>query len=193
MDLTIKTLEIGGFIPSIYSMRLPFKANGKSDTEADFSIITPNITNSLLETHTNFKFGHKDKILANKLVLNGDEHAKSIRGIIVWCEIDAPRYWWQEMDTYRFGHERLSSESTMHVEAKGLSGKELQEFKSEYKEGNNQTRVDLFSYQTLRRIYFQRKNHRLPEWHQFCNWIEELPYSNLLITCERNNDKTMVN
>ena len=38
------------------------------------------------------------------------------------------------------------------------------------------------NYAVLRNIYFQRCNHRLPEWHQFCNWIESLPYAKELIT-----------
>lgn len=41
-----------------------------------------------------------------------------------------------------------------------------------------------FNYQTLRNIYFQRRNHRLPEWHTFCKWIESLPYAKELITIE---------
>ena len=32
------------------------------------------------------------------------------------------------------------------------------------------------NYQQLKTIYFQRKNHRLPEWREFCKWIETLPY-----------------
>ena len=31
-------------------------------------------------------------------------------------------------------------------------------------------------YQQLKTIYYQRKNHRLPEWRTFCDWIETLPY-----------------
>lgn len=38
------------------------------------------------------------------------------------------------------------------------------------------------SYQTLRNIYFARKNHKLDEWHEFCKMIEALPHSEL-ITC----------
>lgn len=34
------------------------------------------------------------------------------------------------------------------------------------------------NYQTLWHIYKARKNHRLPEWHVFCDWIEELPWFN---------------
>ena len=32
------------------------------------------------------------------------------------------------------------------------------------------------NYQQLKTIYAQRKNHRLPEWRTFCDWIETLPY-----------------
>lgn len=35
--------------------------------------------------------------------------------------------------------------------------------------------IDL-DYETLFNIYYQRKNHKLDEWHQFCEWIEDLPY-----------------
>jgi hypothetical protein len=48
-------------------------------------------------------------------------------------------------------------------------------------EGWMQKRVRCFSYQTLRRLYLQRKKHRLPEWQVFCNTIEELPYADSLI------------
>lgn len=36
------------------------------------------------------------------------------------------------------------------------------------------------NYRQLKTIYKQRKNHRLPEWHTFCEWIESLPYSELI-------------
>ena len=36
------------------------------------------------------------------------------------------------------------------------------------------------NYRQLKTIYQQRKNHRLPEWKVFCEWIETLPYSELI-------------
>lgn len=48
-------------------------------------------------------------------------------------------------------------------------------------EGWLQTRTWTANYAILRNIYFQRKSHRLSEWHQFCKWIEQLPYSKELI------------
>ena len=40
------------------------------------------------------------------------------------------------------------------------------------------------NYRCLKNIYAQRKNHRLPEWREFCAWIETLPYAKELILCE---------
>lgn len=45
-----------------------------------------------------------------------------------------------------------------------------------------QTRTVTMSYANLRNIYFQRKNHKLREWTDFCDWIKTLPYSGELIT-----------
>lgn len=45
-----------------------------------------------------------------------------------------------------------------------------------------QTRTVTMSYANLRNIYFQRKSHKLKEWHDFCDWIKTLPYSQELIT-----------
>ena len=36
------------------------------------------------------------------------------------------------------------------------------------------------NYRQLKTMYQQRKNHRLPEWRQFCEWIKNLPYSELI-------------
>ena len=51
-----------------------------------------------------------------------------------------------------------------------------------------QTRTWTANYAILRNIYFQRKNHKLKEWHQFCDWIKTLPYSKELITLGDENE-----
>ena len=48
----------------------------------------------------------------------------------------------------------------------------------------NQKRTLMLNYEVLANIYKSRKNHKLDEWHTFCEWIETLPYSEL-ITGER--------
>ncbi len=40
----------------------------------------------------------------------------------------------------------------------------------------NQKRTLQLNYQVLKSMYFARKNHKLDEWHEFCEWCESLPY-----------------
>ena len=44
----------------------------------------------------------------------------------------------------------------------------------------NQKRTVMLNYEVLANIYKSRKNHRLDEWHTLCDWISELPYSELI-------------
>ena len=44
----------------------------------------------------------------------------------------------------------------------------------------NQRRTILLNYQVLKNMYHARKNHKLDEWRTFCEWIETLPYSELI-------------
>lgn len=44
----------------------------------------------------------------------------------------------------------------------------------------NQTRNVMMNYEVLANIYKSRKDHKLDEWQNFCKWIEELPYSELI-------------
>jgi hypothetical protein len=44
----------------------------------------------------------------------------------------------------------------------------------------NQKRTVMLNYEVLRNMYHARKNHKLEEWHEFCDWIEKLPYSEFI-------------
>jgi hypothetical protein len=44
----------------------------------------------------------------------------------------------------------------------------------------NQKRTVMLNYEVLCNIYHSRKNHKLDEWHTFCDWIRGLPYSELI-------------
>ena len=44
----------------------------------------------------------------------------------------------------------------------------------------NQKRTVMLNYEVLVNIYKSRRNHKLDEWHIFCDWIEELPYSEVI-------------
>lgn len=127
------------------------------------------------------------KILATK----DGGHNKFLESIKVWVAVQAPRYWWQEADTYRLSTKQ--SESTMHtllnrkvtqndfenwvpVETmmalnETIHRKSFHEAKNILPEGFLQTRVWCLSVKTLRNIYAQRINHRLPQWKKFLDTV----------------------
>ena len=206
--MKIETIEIAGLAGALTALRLPFGKEVRShiDTfykyddrggnrfESGDGYISFEQIERLDEMKSIDYFGRptmygcyvlqmvdKDLALLQTLVKRGDEHAKVVRGIMVWARIKAPVYFTRELETYRAGRERLSSSSTMHQECQGLSGEELQRAKAELPMGTEQDFVDVYSYQTLRRIIAQRHNHRLPEWHQFIDWVRTLPLAEDLI------------
>lgn len=48
----------------------------------------------------------------------------------------------------------------------------------------NQMRTCSFNYETLINIFYARRDHKLAEWHTFCDWIQTLPYAEELIIAE---------
>ncbi len=177
--MKIETLELAGMASALEALRLPYGKGKRSLTYA-----TRRGSEESLFVESKVVISSEDKALLKKLLLAGDEHAKVLRGVVVWTKITAPVYWWAECETYICGHQRLCSESTMHIDCKGLKGEELQQAKAAIPMGRELTKVDFFSYQCLRHIYRQRRNHRLPEWREFCTWIEALPLAKEFITYE---------
>lgn len=49
----------------------------------------------------------------------------------------------------------------------------------------NQKRTVMLNYEVLANMYKSRRNHKLDEWHTFCDWIEKLPYSELITGKEK--------
>lgn len=185
--ISIRTLEIAGWASVLSALRLPFGKDCRSDVNAqwseDYTTEIPTIG-----TNTKISINEKDLKLMSALVKRGDSHSKCLRGLVVYMEIIAPVYWWCEAECYRAGHERLSSQSTMHVDCKGLSGYELVKAKSEIPMGKMLKKIDMFSYQCLRNIVKQRHDHRLPEWREFINALHALPFAEELIFVGLNNN-----
>lgn len=127
--------------------------------------------------------------VARKLAPRDGGHNKFLESICVWLEITAPRYWWQQFDSYRVGVTK-SSESTMHtltgaplvmadfqrpIAAQTLTRlneliavKDLAQLKVELPEGFLQCRIVATNYKTLAHIIAQRRTHKLAEWAHFC-------------------------
>ena len=173
--------EVWGFEHAIRGMRNPLESWDKSDS--DYIIED--------ECRT-FFIGENDLILAQKLIKAGSEHRKFLRQIFVATDITAPLYWWKEFDTYKVGTV-ANSTSTMHKLASTPITKdcfEMDDFE-DCKDDSNVyvsaiwaegiTRTVTMNYENLLNMYHHRKNHKLTEWHKFCEWVESLPYAGELI------------
>ena len=94
------------------------------------------------------------------------------------------KVWATPLDILRYTIEMLNLYRTEYLETKSKDDwwQMIQLLPSSY----NQTRNVMLNYEVLANIYRQRKNHKLDEWREFCKWIGELPYSELIID---NNEK----
>nr|CAI9751436.1 hypothetical protein DGKKSRWO_DGKKSRWO_CDS_0145 [uncultured phage]CAI9752322.1 hypothetical protein CVNMHQAP_CVNMHQAP_CDS_0145 [uncultured phage] len=74
--------------------------------------------------------------------------------------------------------ERLNTARTKFIETKNKDywWQMIQLLPSSY----NQKRTIMLNYEVLANMYKSRKNHKLDEWHTFCDWIKTLPYSQLI-------------
>lgn len=101
--MEIVLLGVKGFKEAIHGMRNPLNSWDKADSYIS------EFTNDKKE---GFVFGKNDLYLAKRLANAGNEHGKFLRMIHVYADIDMPRYWWSEFDTYKFNTK--NSCSTMH-------------------------------------------------------------------------------
>lgn len=126
--MNITDTQVFGFERAIHGMRNPMNSWDKSDSEycaiLDFDCDEcPTNENCLLHLQSppygselvgygGFVIGKEDLKLAQSLILAGGEHSKFMRMIHVQADVDMPRYWWSEEDTYHFNTK--NSCSTMH-------------------------------------------------------------------------------
>ena len=218
--IKISNIQTFGFEGAIRGMRNPYMSHGKSDSDMASSIdseygcpFEDGCFHDDCNYCTRFCIGENDLELCKRLIKAGPEHRKFLRMIHVQADVLAPRYWWAEMDKYKYVE--ANSSSTMHLITKreltlddfsmdgacdtnwrisvitainsiirsynGTNDKEAKDsifrsLKQLLPESYNQLRTIDTSYECLLSIYHQRKNHRLTEWKEFCNWIESLPY-----------------
>ena len=125
----------------------------------------------------------EDIALIGKLAKAGGSHAKVTRGLLVYFRLYAQMGWLVEYLTYRIGVENLSSTSTMHNELKTLTGLALAETKQQGCLTKQYLRMEMISYQALRHIWLDRKNHKHIGFTEgLIPFIESLPYADRLIT-----------
>lgn len=227
--MNITNTEVNGFYHAVKGIRNNRNTWDKSDSIRD---------------NGEYIIGKDDFKLMCKLAIAGNAHSKFMRYITVYCDIEAPIYWWKEFDTYKVGTVRNSTSTmntimnkefelsdfeniespslvnsfndiinslnnyrSMYLDIKSrlandMPKDEMIAMQQEQKEiwysiikllpsSYKQTSTILMNYQVLRHIYFDRKDHKLNEWHIFCDWIKTLPDSEI-ITCT-SVDETLKN
>jgi len=180
--MKIENVNIYGLESSIRGAKLPMSVNTESLTEE----LTPGI---------------------QKLALAepGSGHDQFLTGVIVQFDLTIPIKMWTELQRYHF-IDFVSSQSTIHRIAKFDIAKQCNEYVDKraidlLTELVNNYNADktpenylkcLYNIPTgfeltarlttnlrqLKTIYGQRKNHKLPEWREFCKWVETLPLIN---------------
>lgn len=144
----------------------------------------------------------------------GSGHDQFLTGIVVQFNLTFTNKAWVEAERYHF-LDFVSSQSTMHRIAQFdldqayidyVDPRVVEVMKSLVAEYNSDPTPEKYlrvlysnpagfrltarmttNYRQLKTIYRQRRNHRLPEWRAFCEWIETLPYSEW-ITCMAANE-----
>jgi len=141
--------------------------------------------------------------VAKALAHKGSGHSKFLESIAVWLDVDAPRYWWQQFDTYRTGMTK-QSESTMHtMTERNLTQDDFSHrmpiahldllnlwidqgkwdtVKWNLPESFLQRRIMCLNYKSLQHIIEQRISHRLVEWQSFIKQVlEQVDYPYFLV------------
>ena len=92
-------------------------------------------------------------------------------------------HWMVQMDNV-IGSLNVARERYLETKDKFYWWQMIQLLPSSY----NQTRNVMLNYEVLSDIYWARKGHKLDEWRTFCEWIEEIPYSWLVVSPHLTNN-----
>ncbi len=184
MNTVVNNVKVYGFDESIKASKYPM------------SVYVDACTDEITETVRKLATAEK-----------GSGHDNFLNGIIVQFDLTFSLKAWVEAQRYHF-LDFVSSQSTMHRIARMDIEKQCNEYVhpatlltmesllTVYKEnpteenylallynipaGLRYTARMTTNYRQLKTIYAQRKNHRLPDWKRFCEWIETLPHSEFI-------------
>lgn len=138
----------------------------------------------------------------------GSGHDCFLKGIIVQMNVTASQVWWLQAERYRH-LDIVTMQSKMHSLGKMLTlgyatgnvdykvlkrliglreqGADNVELAYNCPMGVCLTARVSTNYMQLKTIYAQRKNHKLPEWREFCKFIKSLPYAEMITNDNDNN------
>ena len=207
--VTIENVEVHGITRGVYSARNAFNSWDKSDSDlstdtlgdADLGLalrlvnagsdhgkfmrmisVTCDITAPLYwwKEYDTYKVGTvanscstMHKIQSKEFTLDDFSHEHLINTCLLETIINT-------LNAYRIiynGYDQQTDTYKHEFSKKDIWWQMIQLLPSSY----NQKRTVMLNYEVLRNMYHARKNHKLDEWHTFCDWIETLPYSELII------------
>lgn len=216
--MEISTIDVVGFKPSLYGIRAPYKSYDKSDTDMsqdDGPLFTfgegdLDLAERLCAAGRNHRkfmrmwFVYADITAPRYFFQEFDCHRlgveKNSESTIHTLykedvsdslfEFDFDEAPVECADAMRAVQEALRS---MQMKFKAAETAEEKNYYRLYMkkilpESFKQRRIVCMSYEALRHMYHERKNHRLPEWREdFCTWVKSLPYSQF-ITDDKSED-----
>lgn len=187
----VSAVSIYGLLPSVQASKFPMSTDTNTSPEP---------------TETTYRLAQCDP---------GSGHDQFLTGIVVQFNLTFTNKAWVEAERYHF-LDFVSSQSTMHRIAQFdldqayisyVDPRMVEVMKALVAEYNSDPTPEKYlrvlysnpggfrltarmttNYRQLKTIYRQRRNHRLPEWRAFCEWIETLPYSEW-ITCLRESEE----
>ena len=187
----VSSVSIYGLLPSVQASKFPMSTDTNTSPEP---------------TETTYRLAQCDP---------GSGHDQFLTGIVVQFNLTLTNKAWVEAERYHF-LDFVSSQSTMHRIAQFdldqayidyVDPRVVEVMKALVAEYNSDPTPEKYlrvlysnpagfrltarmttNYRQLKTIYRQRRNHRLPEWRAFCEWIETLPYSEW-ITCLRESEE----
>lgn len=200
-----------GIENTIYGIRLPMSKDLEDAKKKSDSVFIPGAISEIKIGEDDLRVIN-NLMRADGCGRPGEPNSKFLRMIHVQVAITAPLYWWKEADTYKVGtvanststmHKLASTPITKdcfeHPEYIDSTTIEyLESLRVSYKETGKketwkilicnlpeswlQTRMYDCNYAVLRNIYAWRRQHKLSEWHNFCDWVETLPLHELITT-----------
>lgn len=187
----VSSVSIYGLLPSVQASKFPMSTDTNTSPEP---------------TETTYRLAQCEP---------GSGHDQFLTGIVVQFNLTLTNKAWVEAERYHF-LDFVSSQSTMHRIAQFdldqayidyVDPRMVEVMKALVAEYNSDPTPEKYlrvlysnpagfrltarmttNYRQLKTIYRQRRNHRLPEWRAFCEWIETLPYSEW-ITCLRESEE----
>lgn len=201
--ITLENTKVYNIARAVYSARNPLNSWAKSDSDLENDILGPN---DLDLAQRLIRAGSDHRKFMRQIFVSVDITAP----LYWWKEADTYKVGTvgnststmhkihsKPFDVDDFSHDHMTPETEAQLQIVTDYLEILRQKFNETKDKRywydmiqflpssyNQMRTITMSYENLRNMYFARRNHKLDEWHTYCDWIKTLPYGEELICFE---------